>query len=150
MPNNCFVLPSSLANIKYLYYFSAQVLVRNNGAIDELIAESRAYPCVMEFLKALIKYGVDRNEDAIREHKALRNNGFVISQTLVDDNDLINLPAQVLVRNSGAIEKLIAKSCDDPRVMELLKAFIKYAVDRNEHAIWEDLSSISLDYGLIV
>ena len=146
MPNNCFVLPSSLANIKYIYYLLGQVLVRNNGAIDELIAESHAYPCVMELLKALIKYGVDRNEDAIWEHKALQNKGFVFSQTFVDDNDLINLPAQVLVRNYGAIEKLIAKSRDDPRVMELLKAFIKYVVDRNEDAIWEDLMSVSLDY----
>jgi hypothetical protein len=145
MPNTCFVLSSSLAKINYIYYLSGQVLVLNNGAIDELIAESHAYPCVMELLKLLIKYAVDRNEDAIWEHKALRNNGFVFSQTFVDDNDLINLPAQVLVRNSGAIEQLIAKSRDDPRVMELLKAFIKYAVDRNEDAIWEDLMSVSLD-----
>jgi len=145
MPNNCFVLSSTLANIKYIYYLSGQVLVRNNGAIDELIAESRVYPCVMELLKALINYGVDRNEHAIWEHKALRNNGFVILHTLVDDNDLINLPSQVLVRNSGAIEKLIAKSRDDPHVMELLKALIKYAIDCNEHAIWEDLMSVSLD-----
>ena len=67
MPNNCFVLPPTLANIKYLYYLSGQVLVRNNGAIDELIAESRAYPCVMELLKELIKYGVDHNDDSIWE-----------------------------------------------------------------------------------
>jgi hypothetical protein len=139
MPNNCFVLSSSLSNIKYIYHLSGQVLLRNNGAIDELISESRVYPCVMELLKALINYGVDRNEHSILEHKTFRNNSSV------DDNDLINLPAQVLVRNSEAIEKLIAKSRDDPRVMELLKAFIKYAVDRNEHAIWEDLMTVSLD-----
>jgi hypothetical protein len=139
MPNNCFVLSSSLANIKYVYHLSGQVLLRNNGAIDELVAESRVYPCVMELLKALINYGVDRNEHSILEHKTFRNNSSV------DDNDLINLPAQVLFRNSEAIEKLIAKSRDDPRVMELLKAFIKYAVDRNEHAIWEDLMTVSLD-----